>query len=379
MENRKKTIIYVTRDRERGEGKPEGKDYSIISKNGSVNTYNLLLDPDVEKEINEKRAHIVVFKNSLEIEKLAKKNKWKLLNPEAALAERVENKITQGEWLQDLARLLPPFEIAPAKDILWKKKPVIVQWAHGHTGEGTFLIENKAQLEALKEKFPLRDARISDYILGPVFTSNIVVAKNNILFGNISYQITGIPPFTENPLSTIGNDWNLPRSLLSPEKMEEIKKIGNLIGLKLQSDGWKGLFGIDVICDEKSKKLYLLEVNARQAAGVTYESELQSAMREKGASGVTTFEAHLEALGGTEQSLPIIEINDGAQIIQRVTSKPATLNIEKLEKSGYHVIKYSNTKFGSELIRIQSTQGIMATHGIFNRQGKEIAEIISSS
>lgn len=373
----KNPIFYITRDRERGEGRPEGSDYSIVSINGVANTYDLLQLKEVEKKINESGARIVVFKNNSQIEKLAEKKGWQLLNPSSELAEQIENKITQEKFLGKLASYFPPHEITLTKNIKWNKKPLILQWAHGHTGEGTKLIKEEKELIDLKQKFPDRDARVSEYIHGPVFTLNVVIAKENILVGNISYQITGISPFTDNPMSTIGNDWSLPHTLLPESKILEINLIANKVAEKLKENKWKGLFGIDFIYDEGQDTVFLLEINARQPASATYESKLQSDLRKNKIQGLTIFEAHLEALADQSSNLKLIDINDGAQIIQRVTSTTTSVSTKKIEDAGYNVIKYGNIKLNSDLVRIQSTRGIMESHGIFNKRGKEILSFLT--
>ncbi len=361
-------IIYVTKDRERAEGMPENKGYSIVSGTGE-DTLEILKNSSIERG-----ARILVFKNTIQTEEVAKEKGWKLLNPSAGLAEKIENKITQVAWLGELASLLPPHSIAKTKDITFKNIPLVLQWAHSHTGDGTFLITKEGELKDIQIKFPDREARVTEYIQGPMFTANIVVAKDRILIGNMSYQITGLPPFTDNPFSTIGNDWSLPHSILTEAQLARFAEIANLIGKKMQDDGWKGLFGIDVIYDEHRDKLFLIEINARQPASTTYESQLQTKARGKGVPGITTFEAHLAALTDTPNTAPLVEINDGAQIIQRMTKKIKTIDGQGLENVGYKIISYKNTKLNSDLLRIQSERGIMETHGKFNKRGKEIEE-----
>ncbi len=364
----KNSIIYITKDRERAEGMLESSTYSILSGDGSSDTLELLSGV---KNIGE--SSILVFKNTKQIEEIAKKNNWNLLNPSAELAEKIENKITQVEWLGELARLLPPHSVMLTKDI--KNIPCVVQWAHSHTGEGTLHIQNENSLKEIQARFPDREARVTEYIKGPMFTVNIVVAKDKILVGNISYQITGLAPFTDNPFSTIGNDWSVPPTILTESHLVDFHNISSLIGKKLQDDGWKGLFGIDVIYDEERDKLFLIEINARQPASTTYESQLQMKAREKGVAGMTTFEAHLSAL--TDKDVDsLIVINDGAQIIQRVTASVKKINTESLQKAGYKVMEYKNTKLNSDLVRIQSERGIMETHNKFNGRGKEIEKDI---
>ena len=148
----KNPIIYVTKDKERADGIPETDSYSIISGDGTIDTLELLSLPETLKMIKEKKANILVFKNNIQIEELAKEKKFKILNPSAVLAEKVENKITQVAWLGKVASLLPLHTISLVKDINWEKsgkKPFILQWAHSHTGDGTLLIQNENDLNIL--------------------------------------------------------------------------------------------------------------------------------------------------------------------------------------------------------------------------------------
>ena len=129
-----------------------------------------------------------------------------------------------------------------------------------------------------------------------MFTVNIVVTDTIILLGNISYQITGILPFTENALSTIGNDWSVTHTILNEAHIIQFNELAEKVAQKMQSSGWRGLFGIDVIYDEERDNLHLIEINARQPASTTYESKLQDEVNVHGVPGINTFEAHLSTL-----------------------------------------------------------------------------------
>jgi predicted ATP-grasp superfamily ATP-dependent carboligase len=379
MEKPKNPVFYVTRDRERATALPESDTYKIISGEGSRDTFELLSDPKVLKQIKKEKGSVLVFKNNIQIEEFLKKEGVKLLNPSATLAEKVEKKITQVAWLEDLQKLLPPHEIKLVKDIAWNKKPFIVQWSHSHTGDGTLLIQKESDLEEIKKKFPEREARVTEFVRGPMFTANVVISGADILLGNISYQITGTLPFTDNPFSTIGNDWSLTHSILTEAHIKEFEALAALVGSKLLAEGWKGLFGIDVIYNEELDTLSLIEINARQPASTTYESQIQESFRKEGIPGITTFEAHLAALTDTPITQALIPINDGAQIIQRVTSATKAVDVKKLKSAGYTVIEYKNTKINSDLARIQSKEGIMETHNKLNKRGKEIVELLDSN
>lgn len=391
-------IVYITRDIERAFGLPfETDGYYSISNNSllaksspiktescllidqpqQLSTRELLLDKQTVVFVSKlKDPKVLVFKNNAQIEKICKKQRWNLINPPAAIAKQAEEKISQVDWLGSLVSYLPEHNIRPTKDVEWHGERFILQFNHAHTGAGTALIDSQEDLKELQALFPNRPARCSTFISGPVFTNNNVVTPETTLVGNISYQITGLAPFTDNPFATIGNDWALPYKLLTQDQKKSYHEMAQKIGDLFRSHGWKGLFGIDVIADEKSGKLYLLEINARQPASTAFESELQQAQRQAGIPGVTTFEAHLAALLDlplhTESLIPLQE---GAQIFQRVTryrKKIDPLFIGHALAKGFTIRQIGNTKIGKELLVIQSKQGMMANHNLFNQQTKEL-------
>ena len=397
MASEQTNIVYIARDIERALGKlPEGN-YHIITNRTPfaeevklkhpmhvllvdspkiLDTYELLLNPEVQDIITTFKAQILVFKNTIHIEELCKEKGWTLLNPSAELSEKIENKISQVKWLGELSSILPPHKVQFVNDIKWNKNAFILQWAHGHTGGGTILVSNENELIELKNKFPNREARVTDFIKGPMFTVNIVVTDTIILLGNTSYQITGILPFTENALSTIGNDWSVTHTILNEAHIIQFNELAEKVAQKMQSSGWRGLFGIDVIYDEERDNLHLIEINARQPASTTYESKLQDEVNVHGVPGINTFEAHLSTLLHIPIKTSLIPINDGAQILQRVTSKIKKVDTKKLVDAGYNVINYSNNKINDDLVRIQSKLGIMEAHNKFNKRGKEILELL---
>ncbi len=349
----------------------------IIKDKNQLDTAELLNHKDTKRHIKP-RDFVLVFKNNSIIEKICKENKWALLNPKAELAEKVESKVSQVAWLGSLAKYLPPHKIDVCRNINWSGKDFVLQFNHSHTGSGVFLIKSKSELEKLKNKFKLRPVRTMAYINGPVFTNNNVVWGNKTLMGNISYQITGLSPFTENKFTTIGNDFALPNQILNKKQITRYKKIVTDIGKKLNKNGWKGLFGVDVIMDQATGQLYLLEINARQPASTTFESQLQDLELRAKNTEVNTFTAHLAAvLGIAPGKTEIITINNGAQIVQRVTPKISKLNKLKIkDPSVINILNYNNTTVGADLVRIQCSQAIMEKHNILNRLGETISDSI---
>lgn len=393
-------VIYVTRDLERALGLPlDTKGYYIISnysafakklvgvrknillvkKDRILDTRELLELPSVKRFINKiKKPKIVVFKNTTQIEEVCHKNGWQLLNPSAELANKIEEKISQVEWLGELAKFLPPHKIIECGKIKWQGKKFILQFNRAHTGSGTILIEDEKQLKEIRDKFFKRPARVTEYVSGPALTNNNIVLGKKVLLGNINYQITGLKPFTNRPFATVGNDWALPHKILTRKQLKEYKQMVLAIGKRMAQSGWFGLFGIDVMLNEKTGKLYLIEINARQPAGVTFESWLQ---REKNKKGLTVFEAHLLALLGEKKNQgKLVVVKEGAQIIQKVVpieksvdEKLLDYNVKKFQQDGWGVFLYDNTELEKDWIRMQSRVGLMKNHGKLNILGDKLS------
>jgi len=415
-------VVYITRDIERALGLVDTPNYYIISnynesfkavdnnilfikEDRQLDTWELLQHEQVKNflrsvpspsqgeghlsaEVVEGEVKILVFKPTKQIEKICQENNWKLLNPSAELSNKIEEKISQLDWLGDLKKYLPDHTVEKCKNIkpfgpfkhFEHFQPFILQFNRSHTGSGTILIESDKQLEEIKNKFPDREARLVKYIDGPIFTNNNIVAKNKTLIGNINYQITGLQPFTDLPFATIGNDWGFPHKYLTEEQIAQYKKIVTDIGDKLRQDGWKGLFGVDIVVEKSTGKLYLIEINARQPASTTYESQLQqNSQNMEHGTRITTFEAHLASLLDLDLSnYELIEIKNGAQIIQRVTKDIPTLHEPKYNKRpDMNVIKYNNTKLGSDLLRTQTHYSLVDGHNKLNRNGLKIIDFIT--
>ncbi len=384
-------IFYITRDIERASRySPFAKSLKsvypdhvfLIDDEHILDTYEILKHPDTKKILeNFTSPSILVFKNTPLIERWCTENTYTLLNPSSELASSIEEKITQLSKLKDVIELMPRYELKRVEEVSWLGTPFILQFNRSHTGSGTLHITSEEKLNEQKKIFPKRECRIAPFIEGPIFTSNVVVGKDKILNGNMSYQITGLAPFTDMTFATIGNDWGAPYRILNESERTSYYIMSSEIGEALRDKGWIGLFGIDAIWSTKEKRWYLIEINARQPASASYESELQNKIKQDD-DMINILEAHLKALVGESlEKYSLIKISNGAQIIQRVTSKTDSIQklknkIEELEKNTLRVIGYENTELNSDLLRIQSDTSIVDTHGKFTEFGYQIKNIL---
>lgn len=349
----------------------EEKNIYLIRANKQLDTLDILNRPETKKIIK-KNDYVLVFKNTESITQTIKENSWIPLNPDNKLSNEIEEKVSQYYWLGNLKKFLPSTTVSPLKKVSWKNKKFIMQFNRAHTGQGTFLIENKKQLDDFKKIFPERPVRVSRYIDGPVVTINLIIWGKKIFFGNPSYQITGLMPFTRNHFATIGNDWAFAKEFLTPEKTLAFKEICREVGKLMLKSGWQGLFGLDIIFS--GKKPYLLEINARQPASTAFESQLQE--KNKNQEQISVFEAHLGSLLKIKPEFKLARIKNGAQIIKRYGDKELNEKIKKQiskELKDFQTIFYNNKKAESDEVRIQSYVGLIKKHKELNETGKKIA------
>jgi hypothetical protein len=236
------------------------------------------------------KAYIQFFKNTSDgvLEELEGKENFTVLNNTASLTRALENKVSQFQWLEQtaIAAHLPQSKVARIGELEALVKEsinggVVVQLPFGHTGSSTFMITSVDSLKSYPDlneqikQYPNRACRVVEMIHGQAFTVNGCIYGNKVLVAGLSYQYTGISGLTNNPATTVGNDWMLPQQLLSQVQIEQIRLLAEGVGMALIDKGFRGFFGIDLVVDQNTGKPYLIEINPRQIASVPMHTKLQ--------------------------------------------------------------------------------------------------------
>lgn len=218
------------------------------------------------------------FKVSPFFEKRAQEFSAQLLNTSADLNRRFENKLPQLEFFQEIDAKIPLSENTVLSETNYhtlKQKfseKFVIQFNRGHTGSGTVFISNEDDLAKVTEQFPDRVVRISRFVEGPAYTLNACITKHGVAMGGLSYQITGVPELTGQAGGTVGNDWAY-RKHISAKVMEQILTATTKIGKAMSTEGFKGMFGIDLIV--QGDEIFVIEVNARQPASIPMYTKMQ--------------------------------------------------------------------------------------------------------
>jgi hypothetical protein len=361
-----------------------------------LNTYTLLQHQDTHdaiKEIQKKHGtqpDVIVFLNTERIRAYAESCGLKIANPSPSQSEKIEHKIRLVEWLGNDVDLLPEHRVGKLSALQPFKYPFILQWGLGHTGNNTETISDSSTFNAYVQKFPEREARITQIIHGPTITVNLVTDNRITHCGSPSYQITGLRPWTDTDWSTVGNDWALGAHLVHLYGELPFRRLVKRIAERMSNSGWHGLYGLDIVIDTEAppeQRFKLIEINARQAASVTFESELaRNHLRD--IEQPTLFDLHIEALRSTEprnshkphtlEFMPYIK--NGAQLVQRITRDRALApHIPHLTDHMYtwKIISYDNKEHLEDMLRVQTYGNFMTEHNKLSPEGLALKALLN--
>jgi len=227
---------------------------------------------------------LYVYKASTKMEKACEENNWKLLaNPTEFGKKLLENKINFRRMLQEIEVPIPPGKISSLEKLhyghLMNKYglPFVIQHPTKGGGKGTFFINNQEDFnntfKKLETKHDEEDDReivpptqviVNKFVQGPSPSITACVTKDGIISTNLQHQVLDIPQLYNPEKGSglfCGHDWtgsNFDEEILK-QAYEYTEKIGNYF----KNLGYQGIFGLDFILDEKTKKLYVIECNPR--------------------------------------------------------------------------------------------------------------------
>ncbi len=302
-----KSIFYLTRDPERGTGledlienfhlvhiqrtqyldyfdKIGLKYFCLESDPTEMNKYKgssrIVLNSSrfieyYEKNKN-KKGFVQTFKISPAFEMKTKSFEMQLLNSSSILNRRFEDKISQYEHLSRIVQfpktiILRVGELSYLQLVQKLGDIFVIQFSRGHTGSGTYIIESENDYENVLAFHRHRVAKFSSYISGIAYTVNACATKAGVFIGGLSLQITGESELTSTRGATIGNDWSKRIYLTSTTEIEaQVRNIGK----EMYRQGFRGMFGVDVVVNEFGES-FIIEVNARQTASIPMYTKIQ--------------------------------------------------------------------------------------------------------
>lgn len=151
--------------------------------------------------------------------------------------------------------------------------PFVLQFGHGWAGNTTFFIHEEKEFSLLAGKFPHTNVKVSKFIEGFTILNNCCISDGEIYISSPAVQIDSIAHLCEKPGVTCGRQW--PARFISTNQIEQIKNISKIIGNFMNTDGFRGFFGIDFLIDKGTGQIYISEVNARLTASSAFFTLLE--------------------------------------------------------------------------------------------------------
>ncbi len=260
--------------------KAEKRGVEIVNlKLPKVKKTSELLGEMISRKLIRRGNRLLVFKNLLKIEKLAKKHHLEILMPESHFVNLLEDKINFVDFCHDHALPILPTRIREL-NLVHFVEPIVVQTRRGHAGESTFFVKSNRELDALKRKIGDWTIKITPLRKLPTFSLNFCVTRAGIFTTQPFFQITGDPRLNPLPGGTGGIDFGMAAKMLSEKSLERISALVELVGNALMKIGYRGIAGIDFLVDEKKHHIFLLELNPRLLSNLGFVTKKQAEIEE---------------------------------------------------------------------------------------------------
>ncbi|MEA2098478.1 MAG: ATP-grasp domain-containing protein [Patescibacteria group bacterium] len=296
-------------------------------------------------------ANVITFKPSPMIQRICKDNSFRYLGNDWKLNRDLEDKIKFVEVTEKLkisnanSKIIKLDKNNCSLDFSRNKK-FVAQLPRGFSGNATFFIEDKNDLDEMFKKYENRKVKLSEYFKGETYTINACVIGNEILISKPIFQITGLSSYNKNSFGTCGNDYIYPEKL-KKEQRKNIFDCTKKVGDYIKEIGYKGIFGLDFVISDK--KINLIEINPRIIGSMSLFTKLQIQNNQIPFLSLSILEFVASVIIKNDNFKEWDERNsfNASQLILRNTkSKP--IKITKSLKSGIYKIKENKLVFRKE-------------------------------
>lgn len=250
------------------------------------NTNNILRNALVRNYIkkHQEKKYLFLYKSDNNIEKAVKDLNVKIIANKAKLNKLFENKVNfrkqlaaaglepiLGETMKFTDFLLPEHNYEFFTEKYGTKFVFQLPDFRLGGGKGTEFIDSKRKFNAFKKKTEtgrykgkdLETINITKFIEGKSCSVACCATKYGTLTTRIQQQIMDIPQVISKKKGNglfVGHVFGLD---LNPELEKQAQDIAINFGDYMYKKGYKGIFGLDLIVNEKENKVYPVECNAR--------------------------------------------------------------------------------------------------------------------
>jgi hypothetical protein len=250
---------------------PRNRPYTEFAGAEEINNY-LLRDPEVQAFIAGRAGQpkiAMVFFNE-ETEQICEELGYELILPSNALRTRLDSKITTTRLGDEAGAPSVPNVLGSAGSYAelialaagaGLGQDLVVQLAYGDSGKTTFFIATEADYDGCAAELSGEELKVMKRINHRAVAVEAVITSRGTVVGPFMNDLTGYPELTPYQGGWCGNDI-YPAALSDQHRVKAIDLIQRLGG-RLDAEGYRGFFEMDVLVDLDSDEVYLGELNPR--------------------------------------------------------------------------------------------------------------------
>ena len=234
---------------------------------GKKNASAVIQNEFVEKELGSLDGpHLLFYKVTKKVSSLCREKGWNIIGqiPQKELT----NKSLFKAFLKDLGIPAIPGETRTLdcsyRELKEKYGDFVVQLPDSQGGKGTRFIRSEEDFRKAAEMAGEKDVLVSKFISGPSPSITCCVTRHGIISTNLQHQLLDIEEARNPNIGCgvfCGHDWTSSRFGEKVEK--QAYEYVELIGQQLKRKGYRGLFGLDMVLDNETNQLYIVECNPR--------------------------------------------------------------------------------------------------------------------
>jgi len=220
------------------------------------------------------------YKNSTNLTEACFEYGFKEFMPDYKLFKEIQYKSNLEAYGVSLENGLIPFINKIIRETSYKEitkelgDKFVIQFSFAKSGwntagaNDTFIVKSEEEFENVKKKIIDREhpAKISKFIDGYSICLNAVNINKGTVVSDLYLQVTediDMSKSTASNMSLSGANFAESYKYINKNIQKEAKNISRKIGEELRKKDYKGHFGVDFIVENKTNKVYVLEINPR--------------------------------------------------------------------------------------------------------------------
>ncbi|MGH9938182.1 MAG: ATP-grasp domain-containing protein [Blastocatellia bacterium] len=203
------------------------------------------------------------------LEQAAKDGQWRMLAPDAALRNSLDDKRHARAIFQSLnvplvaCRQMMFCDLEAELRRSPPETPLVVKYPFSDSGSQIYLVNGTDDLSQIAEEAKTGeiDLLVEPFLDSYSLNTNAVATPQGTILAPASLQIIGASDYARNPFKFCGNDFA--SAALAPDAVrQKCYDITDRLGELLVRRGYLGVFGVDFIADSQGE-VYPVEINPR--------------------------------------------------------------------------------------------------------------------